>query len=303
MGDWVTERLAEPGAAVFIFAADAMAAYGIESLGVTHGRPRTRPQFLQLLREFVADGAIDGLLMTPADAEVLALDEKLFEHSPVTPIVRMNAETGIWNPRFGSYRGQHSLPFPVLPLADAGFCESVAACRVGIGLYSLTLDNDVAHDDAVLQAYLRFAREVGRAQNFAHFLEVFLPNTNRRGMSDEQCGAYVADSIARLSSYLRRAERPLLIKTEYTAPKIWRQLCDFDPTLRIGALGGPRQGPRQTLLLAHEVVKNGGRAVLFGRTIFEEDDPLAMARALRRVLDGKATPDQAHDGYRQALKS
>ena len=73
-----------------------------------------------------------------------------------------------------------------------------------------------------------------------------------------------------------------------------RELCQFDTTLVIGALGGPRQNARSTFALAHNVVSNGGRAALFGRTIFGEDAPIGFVQCLRRVLDGESEPQDAH---------
>ena len=312
MGDRILQKLADRESLsvspIFVFAADALVAGGVQALGRVGGtgsRYRTRPEFLQLVREVAGDGAVDGVLMTPADAEVLALFEKLFEGRAVTPIVRMNAETGIWNPRHGTYRSQQSLPFPTVPLEAARYCEEVAgsamSCHVHIGLYSLTLNNDVHYDEHALNAYLRFAQAVGTMPRFGHFLEVFLPNVRRMGLGDEQCGALVADSIVRTMSYLRAHERPLLIKTEYTTPSTWRELCGFDPTLVVGALGGPRLGPRATLQLASDVVENGGRAILFGRSLFEEANPVAMARALRSVLDRAQPVGAAHEAYEKAV--
>lgn len=313
MGDRIFQKLANPEllnrSPIFVFAADPLAAGGVQALGLSRTpQPhyRTRPEFLQLLREMTQDGYIDGLLMTPADAEVLAVQEKIFDHSPVTPCVRMNAETGIWSPRFGQYRQQFSLPFQTVPLSDAAYCEELAgrvtACHVHIGLYSITLNNDVYHDERTLNAYMEFAKAVGKMSTFYHFLEVFLPNVNRKGLSDEQCGAYVADSIVRTMSYLRQRERPLWIKTEFTTPEIWRQLCEFDPTLIIGALGGPRHSARRTLQLAHDVIANGGKVILFGRTVFEEDNPRLIAKALRAVLDRAQSVEEAHDEYQRALR-
>lgn len=313
MGDIIFEKLAKPEelskSPMFVFAADAMASTSLQGLGkVQSPTPhyRTRPEFLQLQREFIEDGYIDGLLMTPADAEVLALDEKLFDDSSITPIVRMNAETGIWNPRFGVYRQQLSRPFQTVPLDDAKYCEDLTncamECHIKLGLYSITLNNDVEADERMLNAYLRFAKEVSKIRGFDHILEVFLPNVNLPGMDMEKRGQYTADSIMRTMNYLRQRERPLFIKTAYTTKEIWQELTQFDPTLIIGALGGARQNARSTLNLAYDVTGNGGKVILFGRAVFQEDNPRLIAKALRAVLDRKMMPEDAHKEYQQSLK-
>lgn len=319
MGERVFEKLAErtslPRSPIFVFAGDAQVAGGLHGLGqrlvpgVAGERPqrvwRTRPDFLELCRELSRDGAIDGCLLTPADAETLAVDERFFADLPVTPIVRTNAETQIWSPRHGTYRQSQSRPFLTVPVPDAGFCRE-RICRaqdfnVRLGLYSITLNNDVEADARTLEAYLTFAHELGRTTGFAHFLEVFLPNLPQHGLSTEQVGEYVADTIVRTMSYLRAPERPVFIKTAYTSARLWRELCAFDPSLIIGAMGGARTDARGTLQLAHDVVANGGQVILFGRAVFEEDDPVLIARALRRVLDGQ-DPVTAHEWYQAELR-
>ena len=313
MGDRIFEKLADSSKSsqkpIFVFAADPLASVGVQGLGqVKDPTPhyRTHPEFLQLLRDITADGHIDGLLMTPSDGERLAKGERLFDRTHVTPIVRMNAETGIWNPRYGSYRQNYSMPFQTAQIEDARYCESLVgtatACQVQLGLYSITLNNDVAADERMLNAYLSFAREVGRTPGFAHILEVFLPNVNLPGMDAEKRGRYTADSIVRTMNYLTRAQKPLFIKTAYTTKEVWSELTQFDPTLVIGALGGPRQSARATLNLAHDVVTHGGKVILFGRAVFMEDDPREICRCLRAVLDGDMGPDDAHAEYTQVLR-
>ncbi len=100
-------------------------------------------------------------------------------------------------------------------------------------------------------------------------------------------------------SYLKRHQRPVFIKTEYTSAATWKELCDFDPKLIIGALGGARVNSRKTLELAANVVNGGGRATLFGRTIFEDDNPRAMCKALRAVLDRTLSADDAYAQYQR----
>ncbi len=290
---------------IFVFAGDPIAAGGIHAYGKCDGRYRTRQEFLQLCREIAADGFVDGVLLAPADAEQLALDERWFESIPITPLVRMNAETGIWNPRYGSYRAQPSQPFLTVPI-NTSWCTAMAGaatrCRVQLGLYSITLNNDVNADERTLNAYLQFAQALGEQTEFYHILEVFLPNYERAGLDGERAGRYVADSIVRTLSYLRRPQRPLFIKTEYTSAEVWRELCGFDESLIVGALGGPRQSARRTLQLARDVIAHGGRAILFGRAVFEEDGPRLICRYLRAVLDGRLEAETAHSQYQAALR-
>ena len=314
MGDRIFEKLDDREklgqSPIFVFAADPLASAGIQGLGrVQHPKPhyRTHPEFIQLQRDLVADGSIDGLLMTPADAEVLALEERLFDDTHVTPLVRMNSETAIWNPRFGVYQHQQSMPFQtVFPEDTRAYCESLIApaleCKVSLGLYSITLNNDVSADQRMLNAYIQFAHAVGEMEGFDHILEVFLPNVKLPGLDDEKRGMYIADSIIRTMSYLRKHQRPRFIKTAYTTAQVWQELTEFDPALVIGALGGPRQNARQTLQLAHNVVRYGGRAILFGRSIFGEENPIGIAQALRNVLDGVHGQEEAHSEYQKSIR-
>ncbi len=315
MGQRIFDKLSSPDKLyqdpILVFAADPLASGGIHGLGqVTVPKPhyRTHPEFLQLQRDLVRDGTIDGLLMTPADAEILALEEGMFHDSDVTPIVRMNSETAIWNPRYGDYRTQHSYPFQtVFPDDMKSYCESLVSpaldCSIQLGLYSMTLNNDVQADRRMLESYIQFAHTVGDIPGFDHILEVFLPNVNLVGFDDEKRGMYVADSIIRTMSYLRKHQRPSFLKTAFTTNKVWKEFTDFDPSIIIGALGGPRQNARYTLQLANNVARNGGRAILFGRAIFQEESPIAMVCALRKVLNNQFSVDEAYADYQRSLRS
>ena len=313
MGDRVFQKLADADklkkSPVFIFAADALVAYGVTGIGMEQSpRPhyRTRPEYLQLQRDILADGYIDGLLMSPSDAEILAMDDGIFDKSPVTPIVRLNAETWIWSPRHGKYNSQYSQPFRTVLTTEAGrYCTEAMACardcKIKLGLYSITLNNDTEKDAKTLGEFLEFAWDVGNNPDFHYFLEVFLPNVNQPGMDVKAQGEYIADSIVRTMSYLRKSQRPVFIKTVYTTPEVWKSLVEFDPTLIIGALGGKRINARRTLQLAFDATENGGKVILFGRAVFQEDNPRIMARALRAVLDREMSPDDAHQMYQRSL--
>jgi hypothetical protein len=314
MGERVFEKLADPQglykSPILVFAGDALAAGGLRGLGKVRdggkSRPRKQLEFLQLCRDLTTDGYIDGCLMTPADAETLAVEERFFNRTPITPMVRLNAETSIWSPRHGEYRRTPAQPFTTVQVdshaPEAAYCTTLGdalECHVRIGLYSITLNNDVDNDRRTLMTYLEFAREVGNHPQFDHFLEVFLPNVNLPGLDYEKRGQYVADSIVRTMSYLKKHQRPRFIKTEYTGESTWKELCDFDPGLIIGALGGPRVSTRKTLELAANVVAGGGRALLFGRTIFDDDNPRAICKALRAVVDRTMSVDEAYAMYQK----
>lgn len=303
----LSERESLDGSPLFVFAADHLAGVGIHGLGAAGSSYRTHPEFVQLIRSIVEQGVVDAVLMTPADAELLSAMECLFQDSPVTPLVRMNAETGIWSPRHGQYKTVPSIPFQTVPVTGADWCDSLIrtasdSCRVTAGLYSVTLNNDVAADHRTMSAYLAFAREVGKKENFHHILEVFPPNVNLPEMDREQVASYTADSIVRITSHLTRRQRPLLIKTQYLSETVWRELTGFDPELVIGALGGSYQNAETTLDLAHRVIRGGGRAVLFGRPVFMEQDPPGMCGAIRAVIDGVMSASQALDAYRKGLQ-
>jgi hypothetical protein len=311
MGDRLYRKLSDRqslGASpLFVFAADHLAGVGIHGLGPGGSSYRTHPEFVQLIRDVVKQGVVDAVLMTPADAELLAAGECLFQETPVTPLVRMNAETGIWSPRYGRYRKEHSFPFQTVPVDEEGWCASLIrtaseSCCVTAGLYSVTLNNDVAADHRTMSAYLGFARQVGRAEGFHHLLEVFPPNVELPEMEREQVAAYTADSIVRIMSHLTREQRPLLVKTACLDQAVWKELAGFDPELVIGALGGSYRDAETTLDLAHRVIRDGGRAVLFGRPVFMEQDPLGMCRSIRAVIDGEMSPPQALGAYLQGLR-
>jgi DhnA family fructose-bisphosphate aldolase class Ia len=305
MGDRFIRKLSDRDelnrSPAFVFAADHLSGVGLHGLGPAGSSYRTHPEFVGLIREIVKQADVDAVLMTPADAELLAARECIFDDSPVTPLVRMNAETGVWGPRGGRYKREYSYPFQTVHLDEQTCCNLVqTACRnccVSAGLYSITLNNDVSADHRTLSAYLTFAREAAKIEGFKHLLEVFPPNVQLPDMDQEQMAGYVADSIVRIMSHLTRDQRPLLIKTQYIDEQVWEELTGFDPELVIGALGGSYKNARATLDLAHKVISGGGRAVLFGRPVFMEDDPPGICTAIRSVIDRTAAPEDALDAY------
>ena len=118
--------------------------------------------------------------MSASTSEVLAIHERLFEDSHVTPAARANDTTDIHIIRGGKYPTDPSLPFRTATLdhIQCGRAECKPEERTlgaDLGLYSLTFNNDTVIDRDALEEYKRFRLEAER-KNFRHFLEVFDPN-------------------------------------------------------------------------------------------------------------------------------
>src|SRR5271157_1029249 len=83
-------------------AKDADMAFGLSAPGRSpehyagEARFRTLDEFRQQMREIVAQGLVDIMLMSASSNEVLAINERLFDNSHVTPAVRTNDSTDIW---------------------------------------------------------------------------------------------------------------------------------------------------------------------------------------------------------------
>ena len=100
----LTRLLADTGCRDFILAdaKDADMAFGLAAPGVAAGgQPGNGPfrsiaEFRSHIRELVAEGLVDVMLMSASTSDVLAMEEGLFADSPVTPAVRMNDTTDIW---------------------------------------------------------------------------------------------------------------------------------------------------------------------------------------------------------------
>src|SRR5437660_3030153 len=76
-------------------AKDADMAAGLAATGkdpIT-GKPRSLAEYRDQMRAVLKQGLIDILLMSASTAEVLAIDERLFDNSHVTPAVRANDTT------------------------------------------------------------------------------------------------------------------------------------------------------------------------------------------------------------------
>ena len=72
---------------------------------------RNLPEFLDIIREVVAQGLVDIMLMSAYVNERLTIKEGLFKSSRVTPAARANDATDVWAVRHGCYTREPAQPF------------------------------------------------------------------------------------------------------------------------------------------------------------------------------------------------
>ena len=306
---------ADPACGEFILAdaKDADMAFGLAAPGRRPGTDspdgpwRSLAEYRDSIREIVAQGLVDIVLMSASTSEVLAIDEGIFAAGGVTPAVRMNDTTDIWLAAgTGGYPRQPALPFATTTIEQARCGRAtggpVAAGRgVDLGLFSITLNDDAELDRQMLAAYREFridAEQVG----FRHFLEVFLPNAIRPAEGNPRdLPRFLADSVVRVLAGVPRSGRPLFLKIPYLGPALTEQLAAYDRSLVVGILGGAAGTTHDAFGLLAEARAHGARVALFGRKINAAEHPLEFVRHLRLIADGEVGAAEAVRAYHGAL--
>lgn len=290
-------------------------AFGLSSCGTRRREQGSKPayrtleEYYESIRQLVAQGLVDIMLMSARTADQLARAEGLFEGSAVTPAVRMNDSTDIW--LAGSkydYRNTPSLPFSTTSISHAmhghvaGLRQEEATVkgRIKLGLYSITLNHDAKLDRDSLEAYRCFRHEA-EAAGFRHFLEVFPPNDPQK-LERKDFGNFVADSIARLLAGVSQAEQPEFLKVPYLGERLTAELCAYDSRMIVGIMGGAAGTTHDAFHLLAESRKAGVRAALFGRKINQAEDQLLFVEHLRGVADGNLAAVEAVKSYHAALE-
>ena len=302
----------DPTAKEFILAdaKDADMAHGIAAPGVDHQDQGTGPRFRslqeyrELIRENTHQGCIDMMLMSVSTSEVLTIEERLFDGSPVTPAIRANDTTDIWLARGGRYAEHPSLPFRSASLGMAMFGKAEhqpndPTIGANLGLYSITFNNDAAADQLTLNAYARF-REEAAARGFRYFLEFFNPNAPH--VPVENTSAFMNDMIVRTLAGVAGAERPLFLKVPYHGPVAMEELAGYDSGLVVGIMGGSSGTTFDAFHQLWEAREHGARAALYGRMINSAEDQQSFIRQLRVLADGQTTPNEAVRSYHADLE-
>lgn len=270
-------------------------AFGVTAPGPdVGGRWKSREHHLSAIDEMSKSGLVDIMLMSASTAEILK-SRGTFNKSPVTPAVRLNDTTDIWNARGSTYRKHPSEPF-----ASADLQAVAPLCK--LGLYSMTFSNDLKADKASLEAYREF-RLACRETGMTHFLEVFNPAFNI-GIKESELGHYINDMIIKAVAGVTSADAPQFLKIQFNGAKAMNELCSYDPArLVTGILGGAAGTTRDTFELALQAEQAGARVALFGRKINLAEAPLTLVKLIRTTLEQKLTPADAVREYHAHLKT
>lgn len=296
-------------------AKDADMAFGVTAPGPRRSPPdssraaegpwKTLEDYRQQIRDVVAQGIVDLVLLSASNLEQLAIRERRFDGSPVTPAARANDTTDIWVVRGGKYPTLPSRPFRTASIEHIKYGRLTADCTppaigADLGLYSITFANDLDRDHRALEAFAAFRQEA-EAKQFRYFLEVFNPNVDT-GIPARDLGAFLNDHIVRLLAGVPTAGRPLFLKIPYNGPGPLEELVAYDPGLVVGILGGSAGTTFDAFQLIHDAQQHGARVALFGRKINLSEHPLTFIAFLRRIVDGEINPADAVRAYHAALQ-
>ena len=285
-------------------AKDADMAFGLAAPGpAVNGRHPSLQDYRQSIRAIVSQEIVDIAIMSASTNEKLALQERLFDGTSVTPCARANDTTDIWVFEHGDYSSAPSLPFRTATIdhIQCGKLECSSeerAAGTGLGLYSMTFNNVVEHDARTLAAFGAFRLEAEQ-KGFRYILEVFAPNV-ANAVAPENVGRFLNGLIARSLAGVTEAGRPIFLKIPYCGARDLEELVAYDSSLIVGILGGRSGTTYDSFKLLSDAKKHGARAALFGRMINHAEDQLLFIECLRRVADGEVSAEEAvkvyHDG-------
>ncbi len=267
-------------------------------------RFKTLAEYRDQIRQVIEQGIVDIVLMSASTSDQLAVKERLFENSRLTPAARANDASDIHLPRGGKVHAEPARPFRTAHLdhMQCGHLDCAPDERqlgANLGLYSVTFLNDQTRDLETLQRYKEFREEAERV-GFRHFLEVFDPNVPNVVAADKLPG-FINDLIARTLAGVPQAGRPVFLKIVYHGPRAMEELVQYDPHLVVGVLGGAAGTTLDAFQLLHQSKKYGGRAALFGRKINSAENQLAFIEFLRLIADGVIEPEEAVRAYHSVL--
>jgi len=267
---------------------------------------KTLEEYREQIRAVVQQGLVDIMLLSASNVEQLAMRERLFENSQITPAARANDATDIWVVRGAEYIKEASRPFrsATLDHIKCGTLEcapDAPATGADLGLYSVTFTNNFDRDYETLREFKAFREEAER-KNFRYFLEVFDPNVDT-GLPPEKLDGFINDHIIRSLAGVTEKGRPLFLKIAWRGPRAMEELVAYDPQLVVGILGGSAGTTYDAFKLIADAQKHGARVALYGRKINHAEHPLAFIEMLRRIVEGAISPEEAVKAYHGVLQS
>ncbi|MEX1119404.1 MAG: hypothetical protein WEB60_11495 [Terrimicrobiaceae bacterium] len=297
-------------------AKDADMAFGVTAPGpqgrsgrhesnTSRERWKTLDHYLEQIRAVISQDLVDIVLLSASNLERLAMQERLFANSAITPAARANDTSDVWAVRGGKYPTDHpSRSFRTANICHIKYGKITEDCSqpftgADLGLYSITFTNDIDWDYKALTDFHEFRIEAER-KHFRYFLEVFNPNVNP-GIPDHKVAGFLNDHIIRTLAGVTSVGRPVFLKIPYNGPGPLEELVAYDSQLIVGILGGSAGTTLDAFQLIHDAHKHGAKVALFGRKINLSEHPLAFIEMLRRVVNGEVSPIEAVKVYHNVL--
>ncbi len=296
---------------ILVDAKDPDAAFGITATGLKEkDNPasgfRSLSDFQREIESLLDQQILDVILTTIFSYDSLVAVKDIFQSSPVTPAIRVNASTDIWLVRGGRYSKLPSRPYSHASLEQIIYGESLYSsaknARIDLGLYSITFSNQPEYDLSSMEALRDFYEEATRL-GIRYILEVFDPNNKDCGLAPEDIPAYCNDQIARIISLTPKSAQPLFLKVPYHGPEAMAELTNYHPETIIGILGGSSGTTYDAFKLISEAQKYGARAAIFGRRIKNSESPIYFVQLLREIVSSGLLPETAVEKYHQYLKA
>lgn len=235
---------------------------------------RSRGAYLDQILELIEDSPLDLMVVSREVAGSMAGAGGAFEHSRVSPSVRVQSGRDLRARAPGE-----SGPLP---------------------LFGLGLSRDRALDQAELDAYDRFRLDVGVVRG-GHLLELY-PASGRDGGPPQRVDDVLDDRL--LHSLLESPPwaRPTLLQVPYYGPRLMERLAGCLPGIAVGVLGGAPGTTFDAFQLLAEAGRNGARAALFGRRIGAAEHQAAFVRLMDVVARREASPAEAVHAYHGVLQ-
>jgi putative autoinducer-2 (AI-2) aldolase len=166
---------------------------------------------------------------------------------------------------------------------------------------ALSIDEAIRLNAAAMavQVFVGGEKETQSIHNMTRLVDL----GNRHGIATLGVTA-VGTDMARDAKYMRLATRicaelgASYVKTYYVEEGF--ETVTASCPVPIVIAGGKKLPEADALLLAYRAVQEGAAGVDMGRNIFQSERPLAMIRAVRKVVHENLDPEKAYEFYRTA---